>query len=286
MKYKINYIALLVLGMLLTFSCEDKDKQLFDDFQQGSIPLFAQEADDSGLVNYLDPSETLLSFNVITDGLSPVSSVDVLLTYNNSETGTSETVIYSNVNTFPSTVKISLNNLLAAFSPDVLTEDSLSLGDTFVVGGAMKMVDGRYLDGGYSPSVFSKRPVTLTYTVSCPSNIPLGKWEVHVESSGETYTVNLTKVGGGTYQIDNFNLDYDLDIYGGFHDLTAAAIFVDICNDLTLNGVEPNYKISWRGSGVYDPVAQTITFGAITDVEYENGPYTNGGGDWVLTYKP
>jgi hypothetical protein len=286
MKYKINYIALAVLGMLLTFSCEDKDKQLFNDFEQGSIPLFAQEDDDSGLVNFLDPDQTMLSFNVTTEGLSPVSSVDVLLTYNNSETGTSETVIYSNVNNFPAPVKISLNDLLGAFSSDVVTQDSLSLGDTFVVGGAMKMVDGRYLNGGYSPSVFSKRPVTITYTVSCPSSIPVGKWEVHVVSSGATYTVNLTKVGGGTYQIDNFNLDYDLDFYGGFNDLAAAATFVDICNDLTLNGVEPNFKISWRGSGAYDPVAQTLTFGAITDVEYDEGPFKNGGGDWVLTYKP
>jgi len=286
MKYRIKYIALMVLGTLLAFSCGDKDKQLFDDFEQGSIPLFAQEADDSGLVNYLDPNTTQLSFNVTTEGLSQVNSVDVLMTYNNSETGTSETVVYSNVTSFPATVKISLAELLGAFDPHVLTQDSLSLGDTFVVGGAMKMADGRYLNGGYSPSVFSKRPVTLTYTVSCPSNIPVGKWEVQVASSGETYTVNLTKVGGGTYQIDNFNLDYDLDFYGGFNDLGAAATFVDICNDLTLNGVEPNYNISWRGSGVYDPVAQTITFGEITDVEYGQGPYTNGGGDWVLTYKP
>lgn len=286
MKYKINYIALAVLGMLLTFSCEDKDKQLFDDFQQGSIPLFAQEDDDSGLVNFLDPDQTMLSFNVTTEGLSPVSSVDVLVTYNNSETGASETITYTNVTTFPATVKITLSELLAAFDTDVVTQDTLSLGDNFIIGGAMKMVDGRYLDGGYSPSVFSKRPVTLTYTVSCPSSIPVGKWEIHVESSDATYTVNLTRVGGGTYTIDNFNFDYDLNFYGGFNDLAGAATFVDICNDLTLNGVEPNYGISWRGSGVYDPGAQTLTFGEITDVEYGQGPYTNGGGDWVLTYKP
>jgi hypothetical protein len=183
-------------------------------------------------------------------------------------------------------VKITLDQLLGAFGSDVVTKDTLSLGDNFIVGGAMKMVDGRYLNGGYSPSVFSKRPVTLTYTVSCPSNIPEGKWEVHVASSDETYTLNITKTGGGTYQIDNFNLDYDLDFYGGFNDLTAAATFIDICNDLTLNGVEPNYGISWRGAGVYDPVAQTITFGEITDAEYEQGPYLNDGDDWVLTYKP
>jgi hypothetical protein len=240
---------ILSLTLALCFAaCVDEDEKLFDDFERGAIPLFAVKDDDTGFINLIDVNETKLSFSVTKRGLAEVSSIDITVTYNNSETGSAETAVYTSVTSYPSDLTITVGELLQAFSPSVVTADSLSLGDSFVIGGAMRMTDGRYLDGGYSPSIFSKQTVTLTYNVACPSD--LGgtlNYSTTVFTAGAggnaaacaggvSGEVEFEDIGGGRYNVSDITFgQYDC----AWNDSPATGVVLsDICGNLTLTGTD------------------------------------------------
>ena len=81
------------------------------------------------------------------------------------------------------------------------------------------------------------------------------------ENGNET---TITEIGVGRYTIANLNL------MGGYYgqQFTLAGNFSDNCNALELFGDEPTNGVAWRGSGVYDPTAKTITWESIADVTY------------------
>jgi len=258
---KIKYVAVVLLLMVYG-SCADEDKQQFDDFQQGSIPLFAAGTNDTGFINYADFDATNIDFTVDKEGLADVESIDIKITYNNSETGEAEEVIASTVSSFPGAVTMTFDELLAAFEPEVVTADSLSLGDSFIIGGNMRMADGRYLDGGYSPSVFSKKPVTLTYNVACESDLA-GDYKFTLVSgtNGEVATLNgqsIDQVAAGYYEIS----DISMDIFGP--DFPIKYRFTDICGTLTPDVGSVDFgtvvNVQFNSGTTIDPVTGEITF--------------------------
>lgn len=181
LKYIIPAIAALFIGV----SCEDEDKQQFRDFQKGAIPLLVQTDDDTGFIDLTDFNSSRIAFDLATEGEAPVSSVDVILTYNNSVTGESTDTKYTTVSTFPAVVSIGFEQLIAAFPDNKLTVDTLDVGDSFTVNGFVTTADGRYLEGGYSPSVLANRPVLLNYNVACASDL------------AGTYDFVTTNIGAG-----------------------------------------------------------------------------------------
>lgn len=261
MKSKMKYFILLIVGFLVTVSCEDKDKQLFSDFQRGSIPIFAQGDEDSGFIDLVNSAQSKLSFSLTTQGLADVSSVDVAVAYNNSETGVTNEIVYTNVSSFPSDIDITFDELLAAFGPNIVTNDSLDLGDSFVVNGYMKMTDGRYLNGGYSPSVLTNQ-VFLTYNVACASDLA-GTYDFELISgeNGEVSSLanqTIEEVGAGYYEIS----DMSMDLFGP--DFPIKFRFTDICGNLTADpaSVDLGDQVSIKlnpGSSV-DPDTGEITF--------------------------
>src|SRR5690606_7134082 len=134
-----------------------------------SIPVFTPGEEDTGFIDFNDFDATTVSFNVDKLGRADVEHIDVWITYQNSETGENQTINYATVTTLPQLVEFSIDELLALFPEEVVTRDSLSLGDSFVVGGNVMLADGRYLTGGYSTSVSANDPVQLTYNVACAS---------------------------------------------------------------------------------------------------------------------
>ncbi|MHA7129919.1 hypothetical protein [Algoriphagus namhaensis] len=100
--------------------------------------------------------------------------------------------------------------------------------------------------------------ITVQIRVICPSDLA-GTWQF---ANGNVTTI--TEVGTGTYRIANLNA------MGGYYgqQFTLAGNFTDSCNELELFGDEPTNGVAWRGMGIYDPVAKTITFESVTDVTF------------------
>ncbi|MDF2157315.1 hypothetical protein [Algoriphagus sp. CAU 1675] len=100
--------------------------------------------------------------------------------------------------------------------------------------------------------------MTVAIRVICPSDLA-GTWEF---ANGET--TEIEEIGTGNYKIVDLNamgVYYDPAVY------VVEAFFTDNCNILTLYGSSA-YGIQWRGTGVYDPDTDTITWEKIADITY------------------
>lgn len=263
MKNQIRYIAFSLLALFIG-ACEDEEKYPIPDFTRSSVPVFLQKDTDTGFINFQDLDATTLSFDVDRLGTEAVSSIDVLITFNNSETGTSQTVTQSTVNSFPQTVNLSIDQLINLFPQELLTRDTLSLGDSFVVGGNVLLADGRYLDGGYSPSVVANDPVFVTYNVACASALN-GTYDLTLISgdNGEATSEpgqTIATIAPGYYELS----DATMSIFG----FPVKYRFTDICGNLIADPESVDYGtqivIRFNAGTVIDPVSGEITF----DIEY------------------
>ena len=98
-------------------------------------------------------------------------------------------------------------------------------------------------------------------SITCLSDIEEGDW---LETNfGELVT--LVSLDEGLYEFSNFNINY---YDPGFNPIRG--IFRDVCNTLTLEGAT-EFGVQWRGEGVYDPVALTITFEQVEDITFNPG---------------
>jgi hypothetical protein len=280
MKFKIKYILPAIAALLISVSCEDDAKKPFEDFQKGVIPVFAPGADDTGFIDLTDFNSSKISFDLATEGDVDVQSVDVILTYNNSVTGVSTNAKYSTLTSLPATVAITFDQLMNAFPKEVVTQDSLDLGDSFNVNGFVTTTDGRYLDGGYSPSVVANKLVLLTYNVACASNLA-GTYDFELISgdNGELASQagqTIVQKAAGYYEVS----DISMDIFGA---TPIKYRFTDICGSFTADAESVDYGdqvvVSLAGSSV-DLATGVITF----HVEYVN-PSCCGLAGVVTEYK-
>ena len=253
-----------MLMALFIGACEDEDKYPIPEFTRSSIPVFLQKETDTGFINFMDLDATTLAFDVDRLGTEDVSSIDVLITFNNSETGESKTITQSTVTSFPQAVNLSIDQLINLFPQEVLTRDTLSLGDSFVVGGNVLLADGRYLDGGYSPSVVANDPVYVTYNVACASALA-GTYDLTLISgdNGELASEpdqTITAVAPGYYELS----DATMSIFG----FPLKYRFTDICGQLIADPESVDYGaqvvMKFNPGTAIDPVTGEITF----EIEY------------------
>lgn len=251
MKNRSRYSILLGLAAFIA-SCTDEDKYPIPDFTTSSIPVFNQGEGDTGFIDFMNFDATSLAFDVDRLGSEEVSSIDVWVTFNNSETGSSTTVDYNTVTALPQTVTMSFDELIALFPPEVVTEDTLSLGDSFVIGGNALLADGRYLSGGYSPSVVANHPVFLTYNVACASNLA-GLYDfTKISGSGTAATLanqTIVQRAPGYYELPDITMEF-------FAGLPVKYRFTDIC-------------------GVLYPDAASVDFGSQVVVKFNAGTAVN-----------
>ena len=263
MKIQIRYITFMVLAVFIG-SCEDEEKYPLPDITRSSIPVFLQGETDTGFINFVDFDDSHVSFSVESVVREEVTSVDVFVTFNNAETGESETIQYNTVNAFPQEIDFTFDELLNLFDPEVVTEDTLDLGDSFVVGGNALLADGRYLSGGYSPSVVANDPVFLTYNVACASNLA-GIYDFTLISGSGTATslLNQTIVqrAPGSYEIPDISMEY-------FAATPVKYGFTDICGNLFPDPASVDFGtqvvVRFNAPTTVDPVTGVITF----DIEY------------------
>jgi hypothetical protein len=260
MKNQLKYIA-LILAVFIG-SCVDEEKNPVPDFTRSSIPVFTPDNSDTGFIDFLDPQTSHISFSVDKKGTEAVQNIDVTITFNNSQTGASNTVTLSTVSSLPQGISLTFDELLAQFPSDVVTADTLDLGDSFVVNGNVLLADGRYLTAAYSPSVISNDPVLLTYNVACASNLA-GTYDLTLVSgdNGEVSSLTnqtITQVSPGYYEIS----DMTMDIFGP--NFPVKYRFTDICGNLTADVGSVDYgtqiTVKLNPGTTIDPVTGEITF--------------------------
>lgn len=270
MKNKRNYIFALVLIIVTISSCRDDSKNPYPQLKQGTVPIFTPANDDTGLINFLDlQGGTKLSFSLDKSGAAPVTDMDIILIFNNAETNKSDTATYTTTSTFPSSFSIDIDHLLSAFPSDVVTIDTLSIGDSFNVTANVLLKDGTYLDGGFSPSVVSTQPVILTYSVGCPSNIPEGTYTASQNDDAEwfgaptTKQVTIAKVKGtaNTYLVSDVSAGgyaYCCKSFG--YNVDQPAVITDVCNMITVSGDGGSQIKSGQGLSVgsWDETTKTL----------------------------
>lgn len=283
MKNKLNYIFAIVLIVSTVSSCRDDSKSPYPNLKQGTAPVFTPASDDTGLINYLNlHNGTKISFSVDKSGAAPVSDMDIILIYNNSETNKSDTVTYTTTSTFPSSFSLDIDHLLATFPPDVVTIDSLSIGDSFNITANVLLTDGTYLEGGFSPSLVSIQPVILTYNVGCPSNIPDGTYTASQGDEAEwfggstTKQVTITKVKGtaNTYLISDVSAGgYAFCCKSFGYNVDQPAVITDVCNMITVSGDGSSQIKSSQGLaiGSWDESTKTLI------VHYADAANNSGG---------
>lgn len=270
MKNKLNHIVTILLVLLAVSSCRDDSKSPYPNLKQGSIPIFTPASDDTGLINFLDLHDgTKISFSLDKSGSAPVSDMDIILIFNNSETNQSDTATYTTTSTFPSSFSLDIDHLVAAFPPDVLTIDTLSIGDSFNVTANVLLTDGTYLDGGFSASVVSTQAVILTYSVGCPSNIPDGTYTASQNDEAEwfggatTKQVTITKVKGtaNNYLISDVSAGgYAFCCKSFGYNVDQPAVITDVCNMITVSGDGSSQIKSSQGlaTGSWDETTKTL----------------------------
>lgn len=260
MKNQLKYIA-LILAVFIG-SCVDEEKNPVPDFTRSSIPVFTPDNSDTGFIDFLDPQTSHISFSVDKKGTEAVQNIDVTITFNNSETGASNTVTLSTVSSLPQGISLTFDELLAQFPSDVVTADTLGLGDSFVVNGNVLLADGRYLTAAYSPSVIANDQVLLTYNVACASNLA-GTYDLTLVSGDNDEATSLTnqtitQVSPGYYEIS----DMTMDIFGP--NFPVKYRFTDICGNLTADVGSVDYgtqiTVKLNPETTIDPVTGEITF--------------------------
>lgn len=252
----------LLTAAIVLLACADEEKNPVPDFSRSAIPVFVQDQDDTGFIDFMDLQRSRLSFDVNKQGSEGVASIDILITFNNSQTGESETVGYTTITTLPQRVTLTFEQLIRLFPDEVLTADTLSLGDSFVVGGNVLLDDGRYLSGGYSPSIAANDPVFLTYNVACASDIA-GTYDFILisGSNGEAMSLpdqTITAISPGFYELS----DATMDIFGP--DFPIKYRFTDICGNLIADEQSVDFgsqvTIQFNPGTAIDPATGEITF--------------------------
>jgi hypothetical protein len=304
MKRIFKYFFTLLLIIVAAAACRDEDlerRPSMDD-NIGAVTKVTRNPART-FFNLLNPlQDEFVEFTIDVDGfnVTKINSVDVELVFTEKDRvydpfqdeyvdSVYAPVIVKTITTFPAVVQITGQEVANALG--IASVDDFEVGDAFNVTFPINTADGRRLTVALNselcnqPGQPSFGGCNVAWAVTCPSEIPEGEWEVYVASSNTTYTVNLTSDGGGNYSLDNFNLDYDVSFYDSFNNLPLSAAFSDICNTIILNGTA-DFGVTWRGQGTYDAATQTITFPSISDPAYGQGPYTNGGAGYVLTYVP
>ncbi|MEM8568035.1 MAG: hypothetical protein AAGF85_16350 [Bacteroidota bacterium] len=293
---------LFLSALIVVFSCEDEDLDPRPDLNEnvGAITL-VEVNPDKNFFNFLasDFAAEEVEFSVDVDGfdLTDITSVEVELVYtdlgaiNDPLRGGILDSVFSPVvvevlSTFPGTVNVTASDVAQALN---LPLDSLQVGDRFQITLPINTADGRRLTTALAsdlcnqPAQPSFGGCGVAWGIACPSAVPAGTWTTNVsDGSGGFYVIEVTDNGGGSYSVANMNLDYQPAFYGTFTSLPIGGGFTDVCNTITF-GQPAEFGVTWSGTGIYDPNAQTITLAEINDPAFGQGPWDNGGAGFVFT---
>ena len=280
MKNILKFVFAFLL--LATFACEDESLDPRPDLNDSVGAVTLVEVDPTrNFFNLLSadfPNEEV-GFSVDIDGfeLTEVSSVDIEVVYTerngaydvfleDSVDVVFDAVLIGNITSFPSQVSVTAQQVADALGMPV---GDFGVGDRFQITLPINTADGRRLtvalasDLCNEPAQPSFGGCGVAWAIACPSDIPTGAW-----TAPDGGTVQLTALGGGVYEFSNFNYSY----YNASNN-PIRGIFGDVCGGLSLQGAT-EFGVQWRGDGVYDATAGTISFpNGVEDTRYNPGTF-------------
>lgn len=255
MKYTKNISCLLLLLMAFGWTaCEFGGvEDATPDFQEGVMPQITEV--NQGFYNLLDLENAFVDFSVEAVGSANVEKVNIYQRFNGGAP-----VLLTSVNSLPADINIDLSE--AAQTAQVNPGD-LVPGNSFVYTFEIETTDGRTLSSG----------TTVKADAACPSAIAEG---TYAAVSGGTstdgcpnpnpvvdldYTVEITALGAGRYEISDFSAGVYQAMYGTCYGYTfeTGATIVDVCNELSFSLTEA-FGCDVVGSGSYDPETGNITY--------------------------
>lgn len=288
---KYNIVALCIGVLVSLNACEEERWGNIPNLNEnvGAITLIDVNEEKSffNALNALEGQE--VEFEIDVDGFdeTEVNTVDIELTFTEKDATTDaegnpadlayDPVLLKTVNTFPSTVTVTVEEVIAAiqaFKPEFTVKD-LEVGDNFNLTFPINTADGRRLTTALN-SDLCQEPVqpsfggcNVTWSVSCPSEIPEGTYTAVTDATstdpcctvpleGYTYEVTLTEEAPGEYALS--------DIYGGIYiewydvygaDSEEKRTLTDVCNTLSAS-----FNDIFGGgvtiTGTYDPTTGSI----------------------------
>lgn len=250
LSYK-KLASLLMLATVALTGCFEESG--LDTVYDGPVVVEFDRGDTGNDVTYLAGSGQVHTDQAVINLVGPPQDEAITVQWRiNQEASTAiEGVHYNILSDQNVTIPAGANSTGIEF--EVIT-DNFTLEDDLTI--AFEIVEaGVPVSANYGTMV-------QTLSITCPSEIPLGTWR-ETTDGGE---VQLTSLGTGLYQFDNFNFDYFAPRFN-----PISAQFEDVCNELTLYG-DSQYGIQWRGQGVYNPETQTISFpDGVQDLTYGGG---------------
>ncbi|MEM9834456.1 MAG: hypothetical protein AAF944_27760 [Bacteroidota bacterium] len=272
---KLHKILNASLSLLVVLSACDNENFVEENIDRGAMVFISPENNDTGLVNFLDLDASRLNFTVsMTDEqgrdleFAPVRALEVTVTYTDASEGTTSKQMLESLESWPKTYDLGVGDLINLFPDEVLTRESLGLGDSFFITTDFQMQDGRFLSG-WSPALLDNSAesiyrVFVNYPVACPSDLA-GTYLAECTScpNGEltSQTVTLTTLSPGVYTMS----DITMDIFGSF---PVAYNISDICNEISVASGSRDFgtqiALEAQQGSVVDPDTGVITM----DLEY------------------
>ncbi|MEM8969872.1 MAG: hypothetical protein AAGE93_25875 [Bacteroidota bacterium] len=273
---KLQKILSASLTLLVVLSACDNENFVEENIDRGAMVFISPESDDTGLVNFLDPDASRLNFTVsMTDEqgrdleFAPVEALEVTVTYTDASEGSTHKQMLESLSSWPKTYDLGVDDLINLFPDEVLTRQSLGLGDGFFITTDFRMQDGRFLSG-WSPALLDNSAASIyrvfvNYPVACPSDLA-GTYLAECTScpNGEltSQTVTLTTVSPGVYSMS----DITMDVFGG--GFAVAYNITDICNQISVASGSRDFgtqiALEAQSTSVVDPDTGVITM----DLEY------------------
>ena len=250
MKKNIFYYCLVLTGfMLVTTGCDD-DAPVGDYFAEEQYQPEGTVITPSNVVNGFfdlgDLDNSFVSFDLAATGETP-SSVAVLASYNGGGF-----VEVTSLSSLPATVTVTANDAISALG--------LNAGDIEVGDNVLMVFDSETGGATYRSNE------TLSVPFSCESDLA-GTYDYEgynyfCGDPGISGTLEIIETGAGTYTFDDWSFGSYPVCYGGSAASWGSLMLVDICNVISVTGVD-NYGDSWE-------LTINEVDGAVLDVTYSN----------------
>lgn len=248
--FKLNII--LAMLILVVSSCEEEEKLAY----KGSSQVYFFDSSISELFLFTgagQEEEFLVDVNLLGQAVGS----DITVTVEVDESSTAVEGVHYEFTT--NTVTIPAGEYGAQL-PITALLDGFNGDPELTVNLVLNIVSAQGVEVANAVS-----QATLSLSITCPSEIPEGTYhEINTGTGGAARAVQLTSLGGGRYELSQMNFAY---YNAGYADIPGE--FIDVCNELTLQGVPVGaaYGIAWIGTGVYNPTAKTLSF-TVSDATY------------------
>ena len=260
---KIKLIFALLALVVLIPSCTNDGGDSKMEFENGGVPNLVKIATTDDFIDFLavNNGETFnLGLNV-SIGQGEISSMDIVAFYRKGDNVSAKAILETNITTFPATVNLSKDDIIAAFS-ELNSASDFVLGDQLTVSAELTLKNGTIIkilndDGtaNYGQDIANSTiyAVVQNYSVSCASDLG-GTYSVL--SSGTStdsaprpednpirdypYTTVITDNGGGSYTMSDAFGGVEILWYSSYGlNFEVEGSFNDLCGDLSgsFNGV-------------------------------------------------